>query len=109
LSLKGDTLLVIEKNAHALGYYDLASGKRVHSVELPKYPHEFVVDAQGRHAYVGIYGLEFAGQIGPGDTRVVAIDLQQGKPMHEIEFAPYNRLHGVRMDDKGRLYVLSEE
>ena len=106
---KGDTLLVIEKNAHALGYYSLQSGARTHSVELAPYPHEFVVDAQGRYAFVGIYGVEFATQIGQGGSHIAVIDLHQGKQVHQVECAPYNRLHGMGMDRQGRLYALSEE
>lgn len=106
---KGDTLLVIEKNAHALGYYSLKSGARTHSVELAQFPHEFVVDAQAQYAFVGIYGVEFATQIGQGGSHIAVIDLRQGKQVHQVECAPYNRLHGMGMDHKGRLYALSEE
>lgn len=104
-----EVLLLIEKCSHCLSYYDIESGERVHSIALPEFPHEFVVDAAGRYAYVGHYGVETSGNIGPGGTSVFQIDIAQRRLARTIDLSPFNRLHGMQMDDAGRLYALSEE
>ena len=57
MSARG-TLLLVEKCSHCISWYDIESGKRVHSVGLPSYPHEFVTDGADRYAWVGHYGVE---------------------------------------------------
>jgi YVTN family beta-propeller protein len=76
---------------------------------LPEFPHEFVVDAASRYAYVGHYGVETSGQVGAGGTSIFQIDLAAAKLARTIDIAPFNRLHGMQMDERGRLYALSEE
>lgn len=104
-----EILLLIEKCSHCLSYYDIESGQRLHSIALPEFPHEFVVDAAGRYAYVGHYGVETSGHTGPGGTSVFQIDIAQRRLARTIDLAPFNRLHGMQMDAAGRLYALSEE
>lgn len=104
-----EILLLVEKCSHAFSFYNLHTGEREHSVALPDYPHEFVVDSQQRYAYVGHYGVEHSGITGFGGHRVFQIDLQQRRLVREIDLGHYNRLHGMQMDAQDRLYVLSEE
>lgn len=106
--MTSNILLLIEKCSHRLSYYDIGSGVRQHSIALPEFPHEFVVDAAQRHAYVGHYGVETSGHSGAGGTRVLQIDVAARTLAREIELAPFNRLHGMQMDACGRLYALSE-
>ena len=40
-----DTLLLVEKCAHCFSWYDIESGERLHSLQLPDFPHEFVTDS----------------------------------------------------------------
>lgn len=58
-----EILLLVEKCSHCFSYYDLDSGKLLHSIELEKFPHEFVVDSKNRYAYVGHYGVETSGHL----------------------------------------------
>lgn len=104
-----ETLLLVEKCSHAFSFYNLETGQREHSVTLPDFPHEFVVDSQRRFAYVAHYGLENSGLPGPGGHKVFQIDLQRRTLVREIDLRPFNRLHGMHMDAQDRLYVLSEE
>ena len=101
-------LLVMEKNAGKLAFFDAADGTRVGEVGLPAYPHEFVVDAQGRFAYVGHYGLPSSDRPGEGGHSVVVVDLGERRVARTIDCAPFNRLHGIGLDGQGRLGVLSE-
>lgn len=103
------TLLLVEKCAHCFSFYDLASGQKTHSIALPDFPHEFVVDAARRYAYVGHYGVETSGHLGAGGTEIFQIDLQARTLARRIDIAPFNRLHGMQMDAQGRLYALSED
>jgi DNA-binding beta-propeller fold protein YncE len=103
-----EILLLVEKCSHCLSYYDVESGERLHSIALPEFPHEFVVDAQARYAYVGHYGVETSGHVGQGGHSVFQIDIGSRRLHRTIDLFPYNRLHGIQMDARGRLYVLSE-
>ena len=104
-----EILLLVEKCSHCFSYYDVASGERLHSIQLEEFPHEFVVDAAKRFAYVGHYGVETSGHLGHGGTRIFQVDLAARKLARTIDIAPFNRLHGMQMDEQGRLYALSED
>ncbi|MFC0408940.1 YncE family protein [Roseomonas elaeocarpi] len=105
----GDTLLLVEKVASKLVFLDPDTGDRRAEVALPQFPHEFVVDRANRHAFVAHYGLESSDKVGEGGTDVVVVDLLERRVVHSLECAPFNRLHGIGLDEKGRLTVLSEE
>ncbi|MDQ0587523.1 YncE family protein [Variovorax paradoxus] len=104
-----EILLLVEKCSHCFSYYDIESGERLHSIALEEFPHEFVVDAAKRFAYVGHYGVETSGHSGHGGTSIFQIDIAARKLSRTIDIAPFNRLHGMQMDEQGRLYVLSED
>lgn len=104
-----EILLLVEKCSHCFSYYDIQTGERLHSIALDDFPHEFVVDAERRFAYVGHYGVETSGHLGAGGTRIFQIDIRGRKLVRSIDIAPFNRLHGMQMDVTGRLYVLSED
>jgi len=105
----GGTLLLIEKCSHCVSWYEIESGKRLHSVALPSYPHEFVTDRANRNAWIGHYGVETSGHTGPGGHSLLQIDIEAGSLTRTIDLAPYNRIHGLQMDERDRLYALSEE
>jgi len=106
---KNNILLLVEKCSHCFSYYDIDSGERLFSIPLKEFPHEFVVDAQQKYAYVGHYGVETSGHLGAGGTEIFQIDIAARKLARSINIAPFNRLHGMQMDNQGRLYALSEE
>lgn len=103
-----ETLLLVEKCAHAFSFYDLSSGTRVKSIQLPEFPHEFVVDSARRYAYVGHYGVESQASLGEGGCSVFVIDLQTREHVRTLDLSPYRRPHGIAIDEQDRLYVLSE-
>ena len=104
-----DTLLLVEKCAHSFSWYDIESGERVRTLELPQFPHEFVTDASNRFAYVGHYGVETSGNVGAGGHSIFQIDIHLATLVRSIDLFPFNRLHGMQIDDQDRLYALSEE
>jgi YVTN family beta-propeller protein len=104
-----EVLLLVEKCSHCFSTYDLRSGERIASVALPDFPHEFVTDAANRFAYVGHYGVEHSGIAGAGGHAIFQIDIQASTLVRTIDLSPFNRIHGLQMDERDRLYALSEE
>ena len=104
-----EILVLVEKCSHAFSFYKLETAERERSISLPEYPHEFVVDSRSEFAYVGHYGLENSGAIGAGGHSIFQIDLRQRQWVRTIDLSPFNRIHGLQMDEQDRLYVLSEE
>ncbi|MFC7737359.1 YncE family protein [Roseomonas sp. GCM10028921] len=104
-----ETLLVMEKTDHRLAFLDPSDGRRMAELDLPEFPHEFVVDAAGRHAFIGHYGLESSAASGEGGHSVIVADLAARRILRGIDLSPFNRLHGMAIDAADRLCVLSEE
>lgn len=101
-------LALVEKDAPALAFYALPDGKLLSRVALPTQPHEIVADAAGRYAYVAQYGVSKWRGPGAGGDKVFVIDLATRTLARTIDLSPYHRLHGIRMDARGRLYVVAE-
>lgn len=107
-STGGGVLAVVEKGGHALAFFDVQTGRRQTTLRLPEYPHEMVVDAKRRYAYIGHYGVRMSRQIGEGGAAVLVVDLQRRKLINTIDTRPYNRVHGMGIDSRNRVYALSE-
>lgn len=103
------TLALVEKGAGRVAFYALPGGTRTGTVALGTQPHEIVADRSGRYAFVGHYGVESWKAPGAGGSELWVIDLAQRTLARTINLAPFGRLHAVRVDDAGRLYVLSEK
>src|SRR4051812_39917186 len=95
-----ETLLLIEKCSHCFSWYDIVTGELLHSLQLPDFPHEFVTDSANRYAYVGHYGVETSGHVGDGGHSVFQIDIAQRVLVRTINLAPYNRIHGIQIDQQ---------
>ncbi len=103
------TLALVEKGAGGVAFYAVPAGTRLGRVALGTQPHEIARDATGRFAFVGHYGVESWKAPGAGGSQVWIIDLVGRTLAGTIDLAPFGRLHAVRTDSKGRLYVLSEQ
>ena len=104
-----DTLRLVETCSHCFSWYDIESGERLRSLQLPDFPHEFVTDSAERFAYVGHYGVETSGHVGAGGHSLLQIDIRSSELVRSIDLSPFNRIHGLQMDAQDRLYALSEE
>ena len=102
------TMVLVEKEAPGVSFYRLPQGTPLAHIPLAAQPHEIVADAQGRFAYVAQYGVDKWLAPGDGGHQVFVIDLAAKKRVRSLDLSPYHRLHGIRMDSAGRLYVLSE-
>ncbi len=105
----GGTMALVEKGAGRVTFYALPSGSRLGTVALGTQPHEIVADRTGQYAFVGHYGVESWKAPGSGGSELWVIDLVQRRLARTIDLSPFGRLHAVRVDDHGRLYVLSEK
>lgn len=103
-----EILILNQKCAHTISFYDPESGKELHRLRLPDFPHEFVVDSQNRYAYVGHYGVETQAHQGEGGCSIFVIDLNTGTHVATLDTQPYRKIHGLAMDAQDRLYALSE-
>lgn len=98
-----ETLVLVEKEAPAVSFYSLPEGKHLSSIPLPVQPHEIVMDAEQRFAYIAQYGVAKWAGPGVGGHLVFVIDLKQRTLVRTLDLSPFNRLHGIRMDQAGRL------
>jgi DNA-binding beta-propeller fold protein YncE len=103
-----DTLALVEKGEHRLGFYNPATGECEGMLPLPDFPHEMVLDPDGRTAYLGHYGARNAQDPAPGGSAVFVVDLLTRVHLHTIPLPHWHRIHGVACDGLGRLYALAE-
>ncbi len=101
-------MMLVEKSSHCLSWYDIETGARQGRLDLPDYPHEFVVDSDLKYAYVSIYGVQNSGIEGTDGRSVVVVDIECQSIVHIYALGEHARPHGIDLDSKGRLYVLSE-
>ena len=103
-----ETIVVVQKGDHSLGYYDFESGAEMDRVGIDLFPHEFAITPDGRLAYMAHYGVALAEDKGPGGNTVSVVDIHARRRVGTIDCGKYRRPHDVALDEKGALYVLSE-
>jgi DNA-binding beta-propeller fold protein YncE len=103
-------LLVAQKGDDSLAIVDPASGTVLATVaEGGVTGHEVIASADGRQAFVPIYGNSGVGKPGTNGSKLVAIDLATDKIVGSVDFG-----HGVRPHcpligpQDGMLYVTTE-
>lgn len=104
----GGTLVLVEKSGHCIAFHDLGRGGPVERIHLASYPHEMVADHEGRFAFVGHYGVRKGTDQGVGGHEVFVIDIARRRLVNTLDCRPYTRIHGLALDEAGRLYALSE-
>jgi YVTN family beta-propeller protein len=103
-------LLVAEKGAESLAIIDPASGSVLASVpEGGITGHEVIASADGKFAFVPIYGNSGVGAPGTDGTNIAVIDIGARKVTGNIAFDHGIRPHCPMIGPKdGRLYVTTE-
>jgi len=102
-----DVIAVVQKGDHAVCYYDL-EGEELARVALDPYPHEWAVSPDRSRAYISHFGLALAEDEGPGGNTVSVLDLPNRRKLGVLDCGEYRRPHGITLDGRGSLYVLSE-
>ncbi|HVF31121.1 MAG TPA: hypothetical protein VNA22_09125, partial [Pyrinomonadaceae bacterium] len=95
-------LVALNKVDNTLAVIDPASMKLVGKVPTGDGPHEVVMSADGRTAFVANYG----GQGQPGNT-ISVIDVTTLKEVRKFDVSPMMRPHGLHMIG-GKLYFTAE-
>ena len=105
-----DRLVVAEKGQQSMAIIDPASGKVLASVpEGGVTGHEVIASAEGRLAFVPIYGNSGVGKPGTDGNSIAVIDIAAQKVVHTISFDHGNRPHCPLIGPKdGLLYVTTE-
>jgi YVTN family beta-propeller protein len=93
-------LLALSKKDHTLAIVDPASLKVIAKVPVGSDPHEVIASADGRTAYVSIYG-------GGSGHEIDVIDLVAHKPLTTIDTRPFFGPHGLTFVG-GRLWFTAE-
>jgi YVTN family beta-propeller protein len=94
-------LLVLNKAENTLAVVDPATLKVVARVQTGEGPHEVVVSADGRTAYVSNYGAQK-----PGNS-ISVIDLAARRETRRVDLGPLMRPHGLA-ERGGKVYFTSE-
>jgi YVTN family beta-propeller protein len=103
-------LLVANKGDNAMGIIDPLSGKQVAEVaEGGVTGHEIIASADGKLAYVPIYGNSGVGMPGTDGSNMVVIDLASRKVVGNVDFGKGVRPHCAKFGPQnGLLYVSTE-
>jgi len=102
----GRELIVVNKLAGRVQFFDRATRLPLAEIEMERYPHEVVLAPDGRKAYVSIYGLGVFGRNTESPGRSVAvIDLAARRQVRMIDVSPYRAPHGMAFDGEGILWV----
>jgi DNA-binding beta-propeller fold protein YncE len=104
------TLLVANKGDHTLGIVDPEAGRQIATVpEDGITGHEVVASADGRLAFVPIYGNSGVGKPGTDGSNMVVIDIAGRKRVGNVDFSHGVRPHCAVIGPKdGLLYVTTE-
>jgi len=99
-STPAQSLLVLSKRDHTLAIVDPVSLKVVARTPVGVDPHEVIASADGKTAYVSIYG-------GGAYHVLNVIDLVGQKPLPDIDLGPLNGPHGLTFVG-GKLWFTAE-
>lgn len=99
-------LIVVNKLAGVVQFFDAASHAKLAEIEMAKFPHEVVLSEDRNTAYVSIYGQGVFSKNSEAPGREVAIiDLASRKQIGAIDVSPYRAPHGMAFDGQGVLWV----
>jgi YVTN family beta-propeller protein len=102
------TLLVLHKEGHSLGYYDVETGRQTAEVATSDFPHEMCLHPDRNRLYIAEYGLRGVETPGKGGNTVAILDVGAKSIVGRISTGEYDRPHGIAAHSRGRLCVTSE-
>ena len=98
-------VLVLQKKADSLGLYDSITAQRIWTAAVGAKPHEMVLSAGDRFAYVTDYGVDTYTDTAEGGRTISVVDLAQGRRVATIDLGRFRRPHGITLGLSGRAYV----
>ena len=97
-------LFLVDKLGGHVRFFDLTYKEQA-AIQLGANPHDFVLSADHKLAYVPIYGDGVYGKNPNPGHEIAIIDLAARKVAATINVAPYRAPHGIQIDNDGTLYV----
>jgi DNA-binding beta-propeller fold protein YncE len=104
----GRRLLVTVRNARAVEEIDATSGQLLTSYKMPVKPHEIALSADGKLAFVSLYGSGLYGANAEPHHQLAVIDLQTHETKSMIELGLYHGPHGMGRDCAGMIWATAE-
>ncbi|MBN2411153.1 VCBS repeat-containing protein [candidate division KSB1 bacterium] len=104
----GPELIVVEKGLHAVSFYTFM-GNYIKSIDTGIHPHEMVLSANGRFAYITDTGTMRDTDTGEGGETITVIDLQKKQKAGIIGTGQFSRPHAIRLDAETGLLAVGTE
>jgi YVTN family beta-propeller protein len=98
-------LLLIDKLGSQIRFFDPVTYQERSSLAVPANPHDFVLSADHKLAFVPIYGDGVYGRNAHPGHEIKIIDLAARQVTGTIDVTPYRAPHGIQIDARGTLYV----
>jgi YVTN family beta-propeller protein len=98
-------VIMIDKLGTHVRFFDPATWKETANIEVGMNPHDFVLSADHKTAYIPIYGDGIYGRNPHPGHEVVIVDMAGKKQVGSIDVSPYMAPHGIQIDAAGMLYV----
>jgi len=109
---RAQSLLVANQGDHTVSVIDVAAGRQVATISegVPgQWGHEITASADGKWAYLPIYGSTIVGRPGIDGSKLLVIDVPARKVTAEVDFGHGVRPHQPVLDrTHGLLYVTTE-
>jgi len=101
-------VLLVDKLGGQIRFVDPVTFKERTSFKVATNPHDFVLTADRKTAYVPLYGDGIYGRNPNPGHEVVIIDMEAEKIVGSIDVSPYRAPHGIQIDAAGTIYVSSD-
>jgi DNA-binding beta-propeller fold protein YncE len=102
-------LVAIDKRGCRAFFLDPDSFDEVAQLPLPARPHEVAISADGRSAFVSIYGNGIYGNNSEPGRTIVELDLASRTAVRTLDVSPYLAPHGLAFGADGLLYVSCDQ
>jgi YVTN family beta-propeller protein len=101
-------LLLIDKLGGHVRFFDPTTFMERSAIKVATKPHDFVLSADHKTAYVPLYGDGIYGRNPNPGHEVAIVDIEKRALVGTIDVSPYRAPHGIQIDARGTLYVASD-
>jgi YVTN family beta-propeller protein len=103
-----EAVIIVHKGGDSVGIYKTKDGAAVATIPVGKVPHELVLSADEKFAYITNYGVGSYTSMDPGGNTISIVDLAKRAVVGEIGLGDYRRPHGIERGASGKLYVTTD-